>query len=368
MAALTTALDVHKAAFLHALTAGDDVAVTRWERGRGLLTRPQRICTEAFALGRESFEHIADRTGYLVDDVAVHIAAAVRVLIPDDVVDNQIVKPDNQQFDLSGELSEQLTEPEYEQRDNQPFKPFEEPPRMSRRVARQTLEQERDNDEERSGSGVGRRWINVVGWGIAIALVLCLAFVVLSMLAAGDRAAMHHDETSITIPAEVVDGGGDYTQPDYGNGSAEGGYTDITSADTVAFIVDSTLATGTVSGSAGDSTSAQANAAVQTPSSNRRAELTAISKEVDGQPTSKPQIGRREYNAYLAAAAVALPKSAHGEVTMTFKVNAYGRPSQIRVTSTFSREANHEAIRLLSNGPEWTESQRVVTITIVFRE
>lgn len=43
-----------------------------------------------------------------------------------------------------------------------------------------------------------------------------------------------------------------------------------------------------------------------------------------------------------------------GEIKLSFVVNRYGRPSGIRVVQWITNSCNHEAIRLLENGPRWT--------------
>ena len=82
--------------------------------------------------------------------------------------------------------------------------------------------------------------------------------------------------------------------------------------------------------------------------------------------TSKPKIGKARYNDYLRRAAVAPEDGVQGDVTLTFYVNRYGRPSQIRVTEYLTQEAHREAIRLLENGPEWSATDRQVTVVMRF--
>lgn len=43
-----------------------------------------------------------------------------------------------------------------------------------------------------------------------------------------------------------------------------------------------------------------------------------------------------------------------GVIKLSFIVNQYGRPSGIRVIQWITNSCNHEAIRLLNNGPKWT--------------
>lgn len=88
----------------------------------------------------------------------------------------------------------------------------------------------------------------------------------------------------------------------------------------------------------------------------------------DGKPVSLPQVGKKQYNEYLRRAMDMAAAGGAGDVVMTFRVNQYGRPSDIRADKGFSREANREAIRLLGNGPEWKPSgDERISITIHFR-
>lgn len=53
-----------------------------------------------------------------------------------------------------------------------------------------------------------------------------------------------------------------------------------------------------------------------------------------------------------------------GRVTLEFRVNTAGVPSAIHVISSFSREANREAIEMLVEGPRWepTHDRRIRTV------
>lgn len=82
---------------------------------------------------------------------------------------------------------------------------------------------------------------------------------------------------------------------------------------------------------------------------------------------SVPQVGKQKYNEYLRRALVRPEDGGTGDVLVTFRVNRYGRPSEMRAEKGFSREANREAIRLLNNGPEWTPTEERVAVTIHFR-
>lgn len=53
-----------------------------------------------------------------------------------------------------------------------------------------------------------------------------------------------------------------------------------------------------------------------------------------------------------------------GEVVVEFRVNDYGIPSAIQVTSGFSRDINREVIAMLIEGPKWPSSdgKRIRTV------
>lgn len=84
----------------------------------------------------------------------------------------------------------------------------------------------------------------------------------------------------------------------------------------------------------------------------------------------KPVDGNRAYNKYLKDNLVRPTdddcKDAKGKVVVTFRVNAHGRPHQIRVTKGLCHAANQEAIRLVSNGPSWTLGDKEVTVEVRF--
>ena len=52
---------------------------------------------------------------------------------------------------------------------------------------------------------------------------------------------------------------------------------------------------------------------------------------------------------------------------MTFRVNRFGRPSEIRTEQGPTRELNREAVRLIESGPEWKECQERIAVSIYFQ-
>lgn len=83
---------------------------------------------------------------------------------------------------------------------------------------------------------------------------------------------------------------------------------------------------------------------------------------------SVPAVGQQKFNEYLRRA-MALPEDGErGEVAVSFRVNRYGRPSEIRIERSFFQPAGREAIRLLESGPEWTPTDQRVEVTFFFRD
>jgi len=56
----------------------------------------------------------------------------------------------------------------------------------------------------------------------------------------------------------------------------------------------------------------------------------------------------------------------HGKVTLMFRVNEQGRPVDISIFRSLCPDADREAVRLLQNGPNWTESDSLTRLEIEF--
>lgn len=247
---------VERVAFVRGLAAGEGYAVARFEQGREALAKPQRECVDMFLRRGMTFEDIADRTGYLLDNIPAHIVLAVDVLVP---------------------------------------------------AGTECADADADAEEAVQEVAVARRRSRWFWWVVLGVSTVVLVFV------AGRFFEVDEVPEVAAVPVEEA--------------------------------VDSVVVAAPVAG---------------------RAALVSISQDEDGGPASMPQIGRARYDEYLSQAVMPMAGESRGDVTMTFTVNRYGRPSHIRVTSVLTREAHHEAIRLLANGPEWSPSEIPVTITMRF--
>lgn len=108
----------------------------------------------------------------------------------------------------------------------------------------------------------------------------------------------------------------------------------------------------------------------QRTGSSKGSQLTIITIAESGQGVgdnnylTAPRTGIRKYNEYLNRARVLPEPELRGDVTISFRVNQYGRPSSMRIHESPSKEANREVMRLLDSGPEWYPTDENVTITI----
>jgi hypothetical protein len=87
---------------------------------------------------------------------------------------------------------------------------------------------------------------------------------------------------------------------------------------------------------------------------------------------SEPADGWSNYNLYVANN-IKVPDQAkesqlHHEVKLSFEVNNFGEPVDIKVENSNCKECNQEAIRLLKEGPKWKPKKKKsrVTLTIPF--
>lgn len=61
----------------------------------------------------------------------------------------------------------------------------------------------------------------------------------------------------------------------------------------------------------------------------------------------------------------ALQQKLQGKIKLSFVVNKAGRPSHIRVVEWINHSCNHEAIRLLNEGPAWTYTGSADTVYVI---
>lgn len=304
-----------RTAFVAALAACSPDALEVFEQGRGRLTKPRRECVELFLVEAQTFEQIADRTGYLLDDILAHVVAGVNLLVPaasgeaaTTACHSEPASPLSPRSEERVEGSHNLVRGDSSTRCRSVRNDSFVPPAAA------------DNDGDTDlWRPLPERERGPARWPWIVLVILALAAVAYYIYISMPRREAPPVEQTVEVKEPV-------SEP--------------------VVVADS----GVVS-------------AVQ----SLKAGIASISREADGEYTSTPQIGWVEYDEYLSNAVMPLEEASRGDVTLTFLVNRYGRPSQIRVTSVLTHEANHEAIRLIANGPEWTESPRQVTVTIKFR-
>lgn len=90
-------------------------------------------------------------------------------------------------------------------------------------------------------------------------------------------------------------------------------------------------------------------------------------KSVMGEP--KPVDGKRKYNKYIKEN-LRRPgdddREIKGKVLLSFNVDLQGRPIDIRVVKSLSSFADQEAVRLLSEGPNWTQGDKPGKLEVKF--
>ena len=100
----------------------------------------------------------------------------------------------------------------------------------------------------------------------------------------------------------------------------------------------------------------------------RRAEPVAASLIVS---EAEPVAGVEAYKRYLDSSKTIPPmaQEVHGQVTVSFLVNAQGRPETFKIEKSLSRELDNEAVRLIKEGPAWRaikSSPAKASVTINF--
>lgn len=90
---------------------------------------------------------------------------------------------------------------------------------------------------------------------------------------------------------------------------------------------------------------------------------------------AKPQKGFRKFRKYLAANMVyppeAIQKNIQGEVELSFNISNSGQPYNIKVKRSLGYGCDQEAIRLLEQGPDWSQplpfKEKEVTYSFPFK-
>jgi hypothetical protein len=84
----------------------------------------------------------------------------------------------------------------------------------------------------------------------------------------------------------------------------------------------------------------------------------------------RPVIGKKKYKKYLKENVIMLQSEAcrgkKGKVRLKFMVDMSGRPVNIRVEKSLCPEADHDAIRLIMEGSDWTEGNCEAGIDVEF--
>ncbi len=111
-----------------------------------------------------------------------------------------------------------------------------------------------------------------------------------------------------------------------------------------------------------------APSSTKTNDDNKNATDDDLEPLIETAPT--PLMGKKLYQQYIAynlqQPTDSLCATAKGNVTVTFKVNANGRPYDIKVTKSLCPSCDAEAIRLIENGGLWSTSRRKGKYTIKF--
>lgn len=86
--------------------------------------------------------------------------------------------------------------------------------------------------------------------------------------------------------------------------------------------------------------------------------------------TPEPLSGKKAFNKYLEDNLIRPTddacKGKKGKVTVTFTINDKGRPENITVKKSLCSSADQEAIRLIEKGPDWTQGENEVSISVKF--
>ncbi|MDR1172686.1 MAG: carboxypeptidase-like regulatory domain-containing protein [Bacteroidales bacterium] len=85
----------------------------------------------------------------------------------------------------------------------------------------------------------------------------------------------------------------------------------------------------------------------------------------------EPTIGRRAYRKYLRESLIAPTDGecagVKGKVRIRFHIDSRGRPYNLQVTRKLCDTADREAMRLITEGCDWTQGNTEVTVTVEFK-
>ncbi len=331
--------------YMRRLAAADEGAVAAFDEAASGLTKPQRECIRRFFFEGAAFEAIAKETGYLTDGIRAYIEAGVAKIVPEgDTGQNgggniarfreafvAYIKGERGNADAHAIELETMLDPFLSDA-------VEGCMRAPGDHARVIAELDREVEAAYFRPHRSR-------WRIAISVMIAVGVVGVFLYFApyfafkyfNERRPEKADDPSELIMQSNTDG----------------------PVATQAPIEDSV--------DIGDRAAADM---IDMNDEYGAVRLVSVSETADPmgdvRPVSMPRIGMRDYNEYLKRAAIDFGDGVEGDVKITFRVNRYGHPSQIRVIEYLTPEAHKEAIRLLDIGPEWSPTEETVTIVMRF--
>lgn len=362
--------------FISNLNAEDEQAVALFEQGRDKLAKPQRECIQFFFFERQTFERIAGHAGYLTDKVRSYIEAGVVALSPGnkkpkhDATVFTAVRLHDKFVDYAG--GDRDDSDAYEVELESMLDPF-----LSDAVGgilavqadhgKALAELDRELEAKFLQPKKSRKWLVAVLVVLAALAVIAGVLYFISAKTPERGAEREYIEGADNEYKDGAERGGEPTA-DGASGETVVGPETHGEAQSKEVDADETPPAGTGRDAGAEGGTAAGDAATGDPAEETAGpvSIVSISKGDGADYVSTPKIGKRRYDDYLRRAVVMPEDGAKGDVTLTFYVNRYGRPSQIRVTEYLSQEAHREAIRLLENGPEWSETDRQVTVVMRF--
>lgn len=350
------------------LDGGDKVAWEIFERDKSSLSKPQRECIELFCRRHESFESIAGHAGYLTDKIGHYLASGIAALAEPDG-DRTPVSPSDPG---DGKFAESFVRYVRGDRDGAHAHDIElasmTDPLLADALAgylsvpgdhgRALAELDREVESLFFVAPKRRTWM----WALAAAcaIVCGVVFYVIFSRPDADVAPVPEiaimPETPLATPSDNPQA----TPPDSHQ---------PTSPESPRPTAPDTSRPTAPTGPAGEGLPVAVQPEPAAADDGVISLVYISTEERNGEKVyvSAPRIGLKRYNEYLDRAAVPLDEEVKGDVTLTFQVNRYGRPSQMRVIEYLSQEAHREAIRLLDNGPEWSATDAQVTVIFRFR-
>jgi hypothetical protein len=338
--------------FVQRLAEGDEQAVAAFEQARAGLSKPQRECVEMLLRRGGTFETIAAGTGYLTDRIRHYVETAMETLAGDD--DGVGDAAEGAPAAVCGHFAGYVKGAREGAEANaievaSMLDPFVSDALEgvlavrgdhARRIAE--LDREIEARHFTPRAKLAWLWIALGAAGVIGAVALILIYMV--PMAGVKVEELPDPKAAVEVPVDTVAVADSVTVRD-----------SIDVADSLAVPVVP-VAEETV----------DVPEAAKPQAATGRVSFSITKDGVSGKYVSAPLIGLKRYGEYLNESAVPLSDGARGEVTLTFVVNHYGRPSRIRVVGFLSQEAHREAIRLLESGPEWHESDREATVVIRF--